>query len=237
MPSQEIVTRRHLPHWYVPGAPHFVTFRLAGTLPQAALDALKQRKDTLLSQKPPKGLSSGQYREQVHKQLFAVYDKYLDKERTIVWLSHPPIAAQVRSSLYYLHAKKYYLLAYTILPNHVHILCQPREIIAPPAEPEQWEPGERDDCHSPLSSIMHSLKSYTAHKANTILGRQGEFWQHESYDHWVRDEDELERIVQYIDGNAVAAQLAPYPHHWFFCSAHDRYLTEGATSGWLCLNS
>ena len=55
---------------------------------------------------------------------------------------------------------------------------------------------------------MHSLKSYTANEANKLLRRTGQFWQHESYDHWVRDEDEMERIVAYINANAVKAGLA-----------------------------
>ena len=78
---------------------------------------------------------------------------------------------------------------------------------------------------------MHSLKSYTANKANRMLGRTGPFWQHESYGHWVRDDGELERIVQYIDYNAVHAGLAQEPHYWYFCSAHDRFLQDGNKGG------
>ena len=207
MANQEMITRRHLPHWYVPGAMHFVTFRLAGTLPKEVLEELKQRKETLLQKKPPPGMSSGAYRERTHKQLFAAYDKYLDKQRDIVWLSDPRIAGLVRTSLHHLHPEKYFLLAYTIMPNHVHVLFLPRERASIPPDLDTLEPGEADDALGPLSGIMHSLKSYTAHKANKILGRQGAFWQHESYDHWVRDEDELERIVAYINANPVTANL------------------------------
>lgn len=80
---------------------------------------------------------------------------------------------------------------------------------------------------------MHSLKSYTAHRANEILGRSGGFWQHESYDHWVRDEGELERIVEYIGANAVNAGLADRPQGWYWCSAHDRLVRDGETTSWL----
>ena len=69
-----------------------------------------------------------------------------------------------------------------------------------------------DDSKSPLTSIMHSLKSYTANKANRIIGRRGRFWQHESYDHWVRDLEELERIINYICRNPVEAGLCRLPH-------------------------
>jgi putative transposase len=80
---------------------------------------------------------------------------------------------------------------------------------------------------------MHSLKSYTGHEANKILGRTGSFWQHESYDHWVRDDEELARIVAYINANPVKAGLTKYAHEYPWCSAHDRWLHDGDPSGWL----
>ena len=80
---------------------------------------------------------------------------------------------------------------------------------------------------------MHSLKSYTAHEANKLLQRSGAFWQAESYDHGVRDEDEMDRVVEYIAHNPLKAGLAERPQDWFFCSAHDRFLTDGEVSAWL----
>jgi putative DNA methylase len=81
---------------------------------------------------------------------------------------------------------------------------------------------ETEDTRSPLSTIMHSLKSYTANEANKVLERSGRFWQRESYDHWVRDEPELVRIAEYIANNAVSANLAANAWDWPYCSAHDR---------------
>lgn len=83
--------------------------------------------------------------------------------------------------------------------------------------------GEIEDFRSPLSGIMHSLKSYTANLANQILQRTGRFWQKESYDHWVRDVDELERIVEYIAANPVRAGLCGRAEAWEFSSACDRF--------------
>ena len=120
-----------------------------------------------------------------------------------------------------------------ILPNHVHILFRPFGERDVEADRELLEPGERADTGTPLSAIMHSLKSYTAHEANKLLGREGSFWQHESYDHWVRDEDDLERIVAYINANPVKAGLAERSWQFIWSSAHDRYLKDGSESGWL----
>lgn len=39
----EVITRGRLPHWYVPGAIHFLTYRLAGTIPQSVLDRIREK--------------------------------------------------------------------------------------------------------------------------------------------------------------------------------------------------
>ena len=95
------------------------------------------------------------------------------------------------------------------------------------------QPDGLRDGQSPLARIMHSLKGYTAGEANKVLKRSGQLWQHESYDHWVRDDEELERIVDYIAHNPVKAKLVEEPHQWFFSSTHDRFLHDGSKSGWL----
>ena len=66
---------------------------------------------------------------------------------------------------------------------------------------------------------MHSLKSYTANRANEILNRAGSFWQKESYDHWVRDQAEFHRIKAYIENNPVKAGLAKVPDEYPWSSA------------------
>jgi putative transposase len=226
------IHRRNLPHWYVPGAAHFVTFRLADTLPTEVLADLRRRARQLLDREPASGVSRHEHRLRVHKQIFAEFDRHLDSNRDIDWLRDPRIAGMVRLSLYHLHGSKYDLLAYSIMPNHVHLLLLPPVAAASDAAGDV-ACGEAADSESPLSTIMHSLKSYTAHHANKLLQRRGPFWQHESYDHWVRDDDELERIVNYINANAVNAGLAQRPQDWFWCSAHDRFLVDGDASGWL----
>jgi REP-associated tyrosine transposase len=71
--------------------------------------------------------------------------------------------------------KLYQLVAYVVLANHVHAL---------------WIP------YVPLSKITHTIKSYTGLKANQMLGRKEKrFWQDESFDHWVRSDATLSKIL------------------------------------------
>ena len=90
--------------------------------------------------------------------------------------------------------------AYCVMPNHIHLVCKP--LI------------DQDGASYPLQSILHSLKRYTALQANRILARKGAFWQHESYDHVVRDEGEWRRIIAYVLNNPVAAGLVASQNDW-----------------------
>lgn len=83
-----------------------------------------------------------------------------------------------------------------MMPNHVHLLIR----------------VERFD--KSLYSILHSLKRSTARECNKTLSRTGAFWQHESYDHVVRDGSESERIVRYILNNPVKAGLVDNWNSW-----------------------
>ena len=244
MVLRETISRRNLPHWFVPAAWHFVTYRLAGTIPAAVLYQLRDCRDKRWQEEKAAGTATPKVRDQLHKQFFASYDQYLDQSCKIDWLADPRIAALIRGNLYHHRGSKYDLLAYCIMPNHVHVLFRVREdatavdssqprLLA--ATGEDFFSDEAADSKGPLAGIMHSLKSYTANEANKLLKRTGQFWQHESYDHWVRDEEELERIVDYIVWNPVKAKLVSKPHQWYFGSAVDRFLQDGTDAGFLAL--
>lgn len=74
------------------------------------------------------------------------------------------------------------------MSNHIHVVFELKKEFA-------------------LYGILHSIKSFTAKKANELLDRTGQFWQHESYDRVVRDVDELGRVIDYVLNNPVKAGL------------------------------
>jgi putative DNA methylase len=110
------------------------------------------------------------------------------------------IATLTEDSLLFHHTKKYDLTAWVIMPNHIHFLATPLEGIE-------------------LSAMAHSIKSYTAHEANKILGRQGQFWQHEPFDRYIRDRKHFVSVIRYIENNPVKAGLCAMPQEWRFSSA------------------
>jgi putative transposase len=196
--------RRKLPHIQPPGATLFVTFRLADSLPRHVLEALYRESEVRLADKlapltDPKQEEQAQYHEQ--KRLFADIDCFLDTTQTGPhWLTETAVAQMVVDSLHYRHGWVYDLDTFCLMSNHAHVLFTPLE--------------KEDGRYHSLSAIMHSLKLYTASQANDILQREGAFWQHESYDHIVRDETELRRIRGYILQNPVQAELVEHWEDW-----------------------
>lgn len=239
----DIVTRRRLLHWYRPGHAHFLTYRLADTIPVSVLREWRDRRAAAVRSGPVDPTLRAAYRERIHKQFFAAYDRFLDSRPEPAWLADPRVAAMIRENLLHHRGRTYELLAWCVMSNHVHVVLQPtdrRDEGERHAGSVPYEDVPRDgdavsdevsDGRSPLSRILHSLKSYTANRANEILGRTGRFWQAESYDHWIRDVGELERVVDYVVRNPVEADLCARPQDWTYSSAHDRFLQDGSTSG------
>jgi putative transposase len=102
----------------------------------------------------------------------------------------------------------YTLHAYVVMANHVHVLLTP--LIAP-------------------AKILLSLKGFTAREANRLIDRTGEtFWQSESYDHWVQDAKEFEKIRAYIENNPVMAGVVARAEEYEWSSAAKK---AGMTAG------
>lgn len=90
MSQQETLTRRNLlPHWFVPGAAHFVTWRLYGTLPASVLQQLHERKRSLCHEHLKSAESPRDRRRRIHKLRFADYETALDANQSVSWLSNP----------------------------------------------------------------------------------------------------------------------------------------------------
>ena len=217
--------RRNLPHIQPPGATFFVTFNLAGSLPRSVLQQWRAEKNQLeaekirilKSQNNDRLASVEQTIFEQKREWFRKFEKTLDNAQNgPVWLKDDQIAKEVADSMHYLDGKVYRLDAYCIMANHVHIVFAPL-----PQPPETDAVDLRDDtaqtntlCYNTISSIMQSLKGYTARKANQLLGRSGTFWNHESYDHTVRNASEWQRIITYVLNNPVKAGLVDEWEKW-----------------------
>ena len=192
-----------LPHLKREGASYFVTFRLAGTRPKNVLLKFKAEREAIITaaQGARRPLT---WHEQ--EELFRWYstrvDKYLDSGHGDCWLARPEIAELVAGALRFHAGQRFHLHAWVVMPNHVHAVLRPL--------PDR-----------PLSGILKSWKGFTAREANRWLKRTGTtFWQVESYDHLIHDDEDLYRCCHYTTMNPVNAHLCKRPEDWPWSSAY-----------------
>lgn len=206
--------RRRLPHIHIDLQPVFITWRLKFSLPQCLLRQLQERESAFeLEIESLSDEFQKLQRYQFNKKQFDFLDTFLGQDHSLPsGLTQAEPAAIIENSLQYLDKRKYVLHAYCIMPNHIHLLITPLHF--------------ESSAKSELSSITQSLKGYTARKINQYLNREGSFWHSESYDHYIRSDQEFYRVVDYIIQNPVKAKLVQswlaWPHTWLELSLSDR---------------
>ncbi len=185
----DIRTGGNLPHWEQGSIWYFVTFRLADALPRAVIEDIKQQRERWKQTHDLKNLSADQLAE-YHQLFSARYEQLLHAGSGSCVLRDLQNAEIVRSSLLFFDGQRYDLDDYVVMPNHVHVLVKPL-------------------AGHGLAEILHSWKSFTANSINRRLGRFGQLWQHESYDHIVRHESAMNAIRSYIRANPTKVAGAP----------------------------
>ena len=136
-------------------------------------------------------------------ELWCRIEEYLDAGHGNCWLKRPSIARLVEQALIHFDGQRYLLLAWCIMPNHVHVMIETREGF-------------------PLPDVLHSWKSFTANQANRLLERDGEFWQREYLDRYIRNAEHYQQAIAYIEGNPVKAGLVRTKNNWLWNSARFR---------------
>jgi len=206
-PTRHLVSGFHsrnvLPHLKREGGAYFVTFRLAGTLPAELIQRLKRERELIMQQAlMAKRPLTWHEQEELFRWYSSRVDAYLDAGHGECFLKRTEIADLVTGALKFFEGQRYELRAWVVMPNHVHVVVWPKP---------SWT----------LSDVLHSWKSYTSSEANKILGRKGNsFWQEESYDHSVRDDEDRTRCCHYTTMNPVNAKLCARPEDWKWSSLY-----------------
>lgn len=177
--------RGYLPHFDACNVYQFVTFRLHDSVPASAIDNWKHDLQWR------EGLSADS-KEAV--QLYHRIEKFADLGKGGCYLKDERIAGLVQDALKHFDGERYHLIAWCIMPNHVHVLI---EVL-----------------NETLPHIIKSWKSFTAHQANKLLGRSGPFWGLNYYDRYIRDEKHFEAVIDYIVQNPVNAGLVASIEEW-----------------------
>jgi REP element-mobilizing transposase RayT len=243
-------SRGYLPHWDHPGMIQSLNFRLADAMAQEVIERWRSELDLLgapasrrreresARERREGQRDAGAPREVREVELRRRIEEYLDAGYGACWLRRPEIAALVEGALLHFDKERYRLLAWCIMPNHVHALVETKE---------GW----------PLGEVLHSWKSYTSHEAGKILKKaagetpvpQGgasvpwvhsnpgsagvspaQFWQREYLDRYVRNAEHYVKVIAYIEDNPVKAGLARIRTDWPWSSARFRILGSAGVS-------
>lgn len=230
--------RGDLPHWQPAEGTFFITYRLFGSIPKSTIQQFKNALNAALrdiaaehplppeqemSLLPPeircdleRAIRKKEYLAQ--KRHFKQLDDFLDSNLNEPhWLKQPAIARLVSDSLRYGDGKHYTLWAHCIMSNHVHAL-----LTMLPKAPILWK-------------VLQDSKKFTGRQANKLLGREGKFWEDESYDHLVREESfyepgEFNRIFWYILNNPVKAGLVRDWSAWPWTYVHPSLVPPNSSS-------
>ncbi len=187
-------SRGYLPHFDQPGLVQSITFRLHDSLPERLIQQWKQelRIKEDLADRDDGASGDAELRQRIAK--------YEDAGHGDCWLRDPAIARLVENALLHFDGERYRLIAWCVMPNHVHAIIEGFE---------SW----------PLTGVIHSWKSFTASAANKILNRSGEFWFREYHDRFIRDENHFRQAIAYVEENPVKAGLVKTARDWKFSSA------------------
>ena len=199
-PPKEWYSRGYLPHRDARNLQQTVSFRLADSLPREKLDRLEEELKIL-----PESLRGAERRKRI--------EEWLDSGLGCCALRHPELATQMRDALRHFDGQRYRLLAWCIMPNHVHVLMETL---------------------SPIARIVQGWKSVTARWA---LARNEELqlgipdfkhlWMREYWDRYIRDDAHLEKAMLYIHQNPVKAGLCAKAEDWPWSSARSADVPVG----------
>ena len=177
-------TRGYLPHFDAGAVVQTITFRLADSLPRAVYEAMVA--------------AICDDRERSY-----ALDRLIDEGRGECLLRDSRNAQIVRAALEHFDGERYRLIAWTIMPNHVHVMIE-------------------QICGFALGDIVRGWKSYTAREINKLRKSSGPVWAMAYFDRYVRDGEHYASAVYYIENNPVKAGLAGCAEDWPFSSAANR---------------
>ena len=206
--SEIEITDRNLPHWFQPGAAQFVTIRTRDSMPKHVVEKWREeiRQWLITNGLDPQLIDASKNRGQIQSvhQCIESLDAHLKssfkKMRNRLWMNRldechgecvlrrPEIAGIVSEAILHFDGERYDLDCFVVMPNHVHAIVQFR--------------AGFDE-----SMISQSWMRFSAREINKSLGRTGQFWQGETFDHVIRNDNQFAYLRKYIKDNPAKAKL------------------------------
>lgn len=223
------LTVRKRPHFQPLNGTLFVTFRLADSIPKSTVRCYKAKRDWLKDQLRRVERISAETRsvgheswvnqlEQLNQDWFLKCEDILHREASgPAWMRDGRVADKVAENLHQLDGDEYRLDAFSVMSNHVHTVFRP--LITNEQMEEILQSHDNGLAQIPaLSKIMHTLKGRSARECNVILDRSGSFWEHESFDHVLRN-GTFDKTIRYVLDNPVKIGVVRNweDYRWNYC--------------------
>lgn len=180
-PDADSLTWKHLPHYDQAGLIQMVTFRLNDSMPalcRSEWSDLFKLSPALVDQK---------------------MQSYIDAGKGSYILSNPEMANATEKCLLDFDVQRYLLLAWVVMPNHVHVLVK---------TVKDW----------PLAVIIQGWKSVSAKMIGALCDIKS-VWHKNYFDRYIRNERHLLEATRYIHNNPVVAGLAVRSEDWLYSTA------------------
>jgi REP element-mobilizing transposase RayT len=122
-------------------------------------------------------------------------EEELDRGHGSCALGHPIVLGYLRASFQRWNLKRYRLLAWCVMPNHVHVVV-------------------RLYTSRSLDRVVEEWKTRASKAARSELHFKGTFWKREYYQHAIRDGAELDRALHYVLENPARAGISRRDCTW-----------------------
>ena len=190
-----IRNRGRMPHWEKDSGLYFITFRQADALPKPVLKKIAERHRILVAEETAGVRLLPKQQAEMAEFSPRKMEEYCDRGSGSCALADQRIAGATAAALRFRDGKHYRLLAWCIMPNHVHVVAR----LLPGAD---------------LATVLKTWKQFSSKAANLVLGQSGRFWQREYYDRLIRNEQEYSRAIRYVVENPIKAGLQNWPWVW-----------------------
>jgi len=170
-----------------------ITLRLADSLPPCAMQVLQEE----VRAQPPEERVLFRRRR---------LDHHLQQGHGCCLLAHPNMAAEVADALESQNRKRYKLIAWCIMPNHVQVLLEPT--YSTPRIIQAWK-----------TATTHWMQQNKQSLALDTPGRM--LWMRDYWDRYIKDEQDLQQSIQELQNTPVAAGLCEQPKQWRWSSAYE----------------
>ncbi len=179
----------NLPHWHQSNKVYYITFRLNDSLPMARASELAcvKRSFELNNPKPWDAATRLRY----HKLIGQVEERLLDAGYGECCLRSERCRRIVADAINRLNRDVYNIVAFVIMPNHIHLLT----VIS--------EQGNTQE-------MMRLIKGISSRGINEVINRSGKLWHADYFDRIVRSEDHFKHCLNYIVNNPKKLREGEY---------------------------